>query len=86
MIEEEEKRAEPLYPEKEELPSFTETYLTPTVEIDLGAEGKEEQAATAEDTSSEDDWFSLPEPDTAAEENEEETSLDAKAPPSEPFG
>jgi hypothetical protein len=88
MIEEEEKRAEPLYPEKEELPSFTETYLTPTVDIELGAEGKEEQAATAEDTSSEDDWFALQEPDTSADEDEEEdeTALDAKAPPSEPFG
>jgi hypothetical protein len=85
MIEEEEKRAEPLYPEKEELPSFTETYLTPTVDIELKTEGKE-QAATAEDTSFEDEWLSLPEPDTSADEDEDETPLDAKAPPSEPFG
>lgn len=70
-IEEEETRAEPLYPEKEELPYLTDSYIAPAE--------KEEPEAQASD-----DLFSEEAP--SAGEDEDATTLDVKSPPSESFG
>jgi antitoxin component of RelBE/YafQ-DinJ toxin-antitoxin module len=75
IIEEEEKRAEPLYPEKEELPFLAESPPMPfeAVEPQFEQEEPEEEPLP---------W----EQETPAQEDEEESSLDVKGPPSEPFG
>jgi hypothetical protein len=75
IIEEEEKRAEPLYPEKEELPFLAESPPMPfeAVEPQFEQEEPEEEPLP---------W----EQETPAQEDEEKGSLDVKGPPSEPFG
>ncbi len=90
MIEEEEKRAEPLYPEREELPSITESFITPPVEEQEDETAYFELALGDDLPSPEeadplgDDLFSAQETDSP--DDEDETTLDVKAPPSEPLG
>jgi hypothetical protein len=75
IIEEEEKRAEPLYPEKEELPYLAESPLTAPEAATPRFEQEEPEAEPP-----------LWEEEPSAEEDEEETSRDFKGPPSESFG
>jgi hypothetical protein len=73
MIEEEEKRAEPLYPEKQDLPPLSEGYVAPV----KSTEGEEEQERAFWDDV-------LPEADTGTQGDK--TTLEGKKPPSEPLG
>jgi hypothetical protein len=75
IIEEEEKRAEPLYPEKEELPYLAESPLTPSEAVRPQFEQEEPESEP-----------SFWEEETPAGEDEEETPRDFKGPPSESFG
>jgi hypothetical protein len=75
MIEEEEKRAEPLYPEKQDLPPLAEGYVAPV----KSAEGEEEQERAFWDDIS-------PEADQETQKDEDETTIEGKKPPSEPLG
>ena len=80
MIEEEEKRAEPLYPEKQDIPYATEDHATP----DESTEPQEQSEPQAEPSP----WDDTPPSSENQEtpEDEDETTLDVKKPPSESLG
>ena len=82
MIEEEEKRAEPLYPEKEDIPYLTESYIAPSETV----EPEQQQEPQAERPLWEDASFSSQDQEAQSAEDEDATTLDVKNPPSESFG
>jgi hypothetical protein len=79
MIEEEERRAEPLYPEKEEIPYLAEPYIAPT-------EPQAEEEAPAERPFLGDEPFLSQDQESQGDTDEDSTTLDVKNSPSETFG
>ena len=82
MIEEEEKRAEPLHPEKEDIPYLTESYIAPSETV----EPEQQQEPRAERPLWEDASFSSQDQEAQSAEDEDAMTLDVKNPPSESFG
>ena len=81
IIEEEEKRAEPLYPEKQDIPYLTESYIAPArAGEDSAPEVDEPERSIWDDVT-----FG---PDTEAQEQDDKGTkpFDAKKPPSESLG
>ncbi len=81
MIEEEERRAEPLFPEKGDLAYLAESYGTPTEEVE-----PQEEESKAERPPLEEGSFPPQDQETGVGEDEDAITFEGKGPPSEPFG